>query len=177
MTETFWDFSVRTYRQPGVAEACLALQDQYGADVNLLLFCCWAGWRSDALDTHTFEQAVGFSQCWAGHVVRPLRNVRRWMKSDGCNRELMDIDACQDVREKVKAVELLAEKLQQAALEALPLESTPDNPRPAGPPAVAANLRRYCQKAGIAWSEDVRSKLGVILRAAFPRERIPDIGG
>jgi len=175
--ETFWDFSVRTYREPGVADACLALQDEHGADVNLLLYCCWAGWYNDALDQNTFNQALGFSQTWAENVVRPLRGVRRWMKADGCGNKLLDFEICQDVRERVKATELRAEKLQQEALEALPLQSLKENRIPAGPRAVAANLRRYCQEAGIAWSEEVRSKLGIILRAAFPRDSIAELGG
>ena len=36
-TASFWDFSVGTYRRPGVADACLSLQDRYGLDVNVLL--------------------------------------------------------------------------------------------------------------------------------------------
>jgi len=174
--ETFWDFSVRTYREPGVADACLALQDEYGADVNLLLYCCWAGWHKAALGQDVFEQALGFSQSWAENVVRPLRGVRRWMKAGGCSDELLNLEACQAVREQVKAIELRAEKLQQEALEALPLENLRDKRAPAGPRAVAANLRRYCHEAGIAWSEEVRSKLGIILRAAFPRESIAGLG-
>jgi uncharacterized protein (TIGR02444 family) len=39
----FWDFSVRTYGRPGVAEACLALQNRDGADVNMLMFAAWYG--------------------------------------------------------------------------------------------------------------------------------------
>ena len=35
--EGFWDFSVRTYRTPGVPDACLSLQNDYAADVNMLL--------------------------------------------------------------------------------------------------------------------------------------------
>ena len=46
----FWRFSLRTYRAPGVQEACLALQDRCGADVNLLLFCGWTGRDGRALD-------------------------------------------------------------------------------------------------------------------------------
>jgi len=34
----FWRFSLRFYSRPGVAAACLALQDEAGADVNLMLF-------------------------------------------------------------------------------------------------------------------------------------------
>ena len=39
----FWDFSLAVYGRPGVAPACLALQQRHGADVNLLLFCAWFG--------------------------------------------------------------------------------------------------------------------------------------
>src|ERR1700680_2972326 len=39
----FWRFSLRFYRQPGVADACIALQDARGVDVNILLFFLWLG--------------------------------------------------------------------------------------------------------------------------------------
>jgi len=41
--ERFWDFSVRTYRTEGVPAAGLSLQNDYGADVNMLLYCAWIG--------------------------------------------------------------------------------------------------------------------------------------
>jgi len=174
--ETFWEFSVRTYSQAGIADACLALQDEHGADVNLLLYCCWAGWHSAALDEAEFERALSFSQIWSGQVVRPLRSIRRWMKSDGCCDAMVDVKACMDLRESIKATELRAEKLQQAVLESLPRSVATGAEAGPGPEAVGANLRRDCRAAGIAWSEEVRSKLGVILRAAFPRERMPGLG-
>ena len=37
----FWRFSLHFYRQPGVSDACIALQDGCGVDVNLLLFLLW----------------------------------------------------------------------------------------------------------------------------------------
>ena len=39
--ELFWQHSLQHYTQPGVAEACLALQDHYQVNVNLLLFYHW----------------------------------------------------------------------------------------------------------------------------------------
>ena len=35
----FWRFSLRFYRQPKVADACIALQEEAGVDVNLLRGC------------------------------------------------------------------------------------------------------------------------------------------
>src|SRR5262249_35669715 len=37
----FWRFSLQFYRQPKVADACIALQEGAGVDVNLLLFLLW----------------------------------------------------------------------------------------------------------------------------------------
>ena len=37
----FWRFSLRFYRLPEVADACITLQEQAGVDVNLLLFLLW----------------------------------------------------------------------------------------------------------------------------------------
>src|SRR5262249_61394116 len=37
----FWRFSLQFYRQPKVADACIALQEEAGGDVNLLLFLLW----------------------------------------------------------------------------------------------------------------------------------------
>ena len=39
--ELFWQHSLHIYAQPGVARACLALQDDYQVNVNLLLFYHW----------------------------------------------------------------------------------------------------------------------------------------
>jgi uncharacterized protein (TIGR02444 family) len=165
--ETFWDFSLRAYGQPGVAQACLALQDEHGADVNLLLFFCWAESRGVGMDDATFQQALGFSRAWADKVVRPLRGVRRWMKSDGCSDPLADFDTCMALREAVKKVELRAEKSQQAALESMLLRQQSGGRQNHGIPAAAGTLlQRYCEAAGIAGSEEVRQKLAVILGAA-----------
>ena len=40
-TTPFWRFSLKFYGQSGVSDACIALQDGCGIDVNLLLFLFW----------------------------------------------------------------------------------------------------------------------------------------
>lgn len=163
--ETFWDFSLRTYGAEGVPAACLALQDELGADVNLVLYCCWAGGRAAPLDDGAFEQAFAFSREWASGVVQPLRSARRWMKKAGCASGSVDPDDCMALRERIKAVELQAEKLQQLALTSLPLP--PD--RVEGLTAVAANLVRYCAAIDAGMGAATRERLLMIVRAAFPK--------
>ncbi len=174
----FWDFSLRTYRTGGVPDACIALQDDQGVDVNLLLYCCWTGGRAVALDDAAFDRAFAFSRDWSGHVVVPLRSARRWMKASGCADTPIDTEACMALREQVKAIELGAEKLQQLALAALPLpgQDHGNNGHGGGSlEAVAANLRRYFMAIGADISDDTVDRLEVIVRAAFPREKDPAI--
>lgn len=161
----FWDFSLRTYRMPGVANACLALQDEYSADINLLLYCCWVGARSGALCEEEFQRAFEFSRIWAEHVVRPMREVRRWMKRTGCDHLPVDSGECMALREQIKVVELGAEKLQQFALESLPLPATQGSASPAA--SVVVNLQRYFQSKGIPLTEAIIEKILVIVCAAW----------
>src|ERR1700736_1985006 len=76
----FWRFSLGFYRQPGVADACLALQDGCGVDVTILLFfLCLATAR------RCFPPAAAKALCakagpWRDDVVVPLRTLRRRLK-------------------------------------------------------------------------------------------------
>jgi uncharacterized protein (TIGR02444 family) len=143
-TESFWDFSVRCYEEPGVADACLTLQESHALDVNLILYCCWMGVSRGRCEKATFEAVLSFSELWSGQVVRPLRGARAWMKSTGCE-QLGDFrDACMALRERVKALELEAEKLQQNVLAAMTGSGAQRIPASAERlSAVVANLRMY----------------------------------
>jgi uncharacterized protein (TIGR02444 family) len=113
----FWDFSLAVYRKPGVADACLRLQDEAGVDVNLLLFFCWLGLtRDEALGEVEIRDIVERTAGWRDHVVRPLRDVRRWTKGGA---EGMPAGPVEALRSRVKRIELESERLQQAMLFAL----------------------------------------------------------
>jgi len=167
--EGFWDFSVRTYRTAGVPEACLSLQNDSGADVNMLLFCCWAATVIGRFDAELFAKASEFSTQWADHVVMPLRSARTWMKHSGCDTDPVPTDTCMQLREEIKSVEFAAEKMQQQGLESLVLierlrTDAPDRVLE----DVAANLMLYCEYAGLKVGEDVRRNFVNMVRAAFP---------
>lgn len=167
--EGFWDFSVRTYRSEGVPDACLALQNEYGADVNMLLYCAWVGAVLGAFDGELYTAASGFSRDWAESVVIPLRSARTWMKHTGCTTDPMPADGCMQLRDEIKGVEFAAEKLQQQVLESLVTVAGRNGDAAETVLAdVVANLHLYSESAGFDVNGDVRGKLGVILQAAFP---------
>jgi len=167
--EGFWDFSVRTYRTPGVPEACLSLQNDYGADVNMVLYCCWIGAHVGEFGRELFTEACDFSAQWADQVVVPLRSARTWMKHSGCELETVPTDACMELRETIKSVEFASEKLQQQVLESLVSINQLSNESPDKfLDAVIANLNQYAAFAEIEVCDDVRQKFSIITDAAFP---------
>ncbi len=107
----FWDFSVSAYRVDGVAAACLRLQDRHGVDVNLFFYFCWLGAvRDSAIETGEVATVVEATVDWREQVVRPLRDVRRNMKSGFPG---MDAGAVESLRSQVKRIELDSERQQQ----------------------------------------------------------------
>ena len=112
----FWRFSLRFYREPAVADACIALQEEAGIDVNLLLFLLWHATRARVLSKKEVEELETAIAPWRDATVIPLRGVRRALKSPP---DLVTRPAAEQVRTRIKAAELEAERLQQEAMYAL----------------------------------------------------------
>jgi uncharacterized protein (TIGR02444 family) len=106
-----WSFAVSVYGALGVQDECLDLQDRFGVDVNLLLFAAYAG-AVEGLDlTQSIDQAAEAVSRWHQDVVRPLRHVRRSLKSWSGGDDLVGLRAG-ELREQVKARELDSERIE-----------------------------------------------------------------
>lgn len=108
-----WRFSLHFYRQAGVSDACIALQDACGVDVNLFLFLFWlaAGRRQlSVADIKRLDEAV---RGWRDRTIVPIRDIRRNLKGAST---LVEAQKQEAFRTKIKAIELEAERLQQEAL-------------------------------------------------------------
>lgn len=109
-----WAFSLEVYSRPDVPPACLALQDRLGLDVNVLLLALFfAGRAGAALTPETIAAADAEISPWREGVVVALRRVRVLLK-DGPTGVARPVAL--DFREGIKARELLAEQIEQAAL-------------------------------------------------------------
>ncbi|MEK9970884.1 MAG: TIGR02444 family protein, partial [Ferrovibrio sp.] len=101
----FWAFSLSLYDRAGAAEACLALQDRFGADVNLLLLGFWRARRGYAGWAETELERVEAAVAPVNAVLQPLRAARRALK------ELREIEpTAGGLYDEIKALEL---KLEQ----------------------------------------------------------------
>ncbi len=158
----FWAYSLRLYRKPGVAAACLGLQDRLGVDVNLVLFCLWMGANGQTMTPAAMRLAAGLSRVWTVNVVAPLRGVRRFLKP----LELPQF------RGAVARVELAAERVEQDVLWRIAPRGMRTARRSRGDARyAAANLARYIGYWPRGPRAADRKALGDILQAAFPAAR------
>jgi len=156
----FWDFSLAVWGREAVAPACLALQARHGIDVNVLLFCGWAGRRGRALDEADLSALIEAARAWREAAVLPLRAVRIWLKT----QQVAPEGAAGALRERIKANELESEAIEQDLLvAAIPV------PEGAGEPAgTAGNMTRYFGVLGIAPTADDTADLADLLRGCHP---------
>lgn len=156
-----WDYACDLYGRPGVAEACLSLQDRRGLDVNLLLFCCWAGHCGRVLSADEVARLCDGVAEWNQDVIQPLRALRRWLK----DQAIAPRGEAEALRQSIKASELEAERLEQDILHRL----LPLVPGAAGASAEAAadSLVNYLFHLGTAPDEIDSAALATVLDAAF----------
>jgi uncharacterized protein (TIGR02444 family) len=136
----FWQFSLRFYRRPKVADACIALQEEAGVDVNLLLFLLWYATLGQALSAAEVESLEGRIGPWRDAAVIPLRGIRRALKSPP---RLVAGVAAELFRTKIKAVELEAERLQQEAMFEIASKSPLGQKAPSLQDAARGNVAAY----------------------------------
>jgi uncharacterized protein (TIGR02444 family) len=136
----FWRFSIKFYQVPGVAPACIELQDQAGVDVNVLFFLLWLATQNRALNKEQVAEIERNIGAWREMAVVPIRNVRRALKTPP---PVMSADAAEGFRTRIKAVELEAERLQQEALFQMAEHGPLGSAAPSPPEAAKASISAY----------------------------------
>ena len=167
-----WEFALRIYARPRVADACLKLQNEAGVDVMMLLFAAFVALRRQVLLTkleiRDLDEAC---RPWREQIVQPLRAMRGRLKSGPLPAPGSETEP---FRSTIKAAELVAERLQNRLLtERLP-------PRPPERDAVnPQDLRSVLggvvtlalARCGSEQSLDLRSSIDAIVEAAIQDTR------
>jgi uncharacterized protein (TIGR02444 family) len=120
-----WAFALDVYARPGIADACLKLQNEAGVDVMILLMVTFALTRHRILLTPAEIRKLD-EAClpWREQIVRPLRAIRSGLKSGPRPAPSSETE---QFRSKVKSLELAAERLQNRLLaDSLPLRPGKD---------------------------------------------------
>jgi uncharacterized protein (TIGR02444 family) len=108
--ESAWPAMLSLYADSRIPPLCLSLQEEFDADIPLLLVLVLADRNGITCMPEAFERFLADAALWRETVVRPLRAVRQAMK------RVCATDAETALREDIKRTELQAEKLHVARL-------------------------------------------------------------
>lgn len=158
-------FAITVYANEQIRELCLGLQNEHQVDVVLLLSCCWYGTRFGRLGQARFRQMDTLSAEWTSGLVHALRGSRRWLKNRAMLAPAVSADEHEQLRERIKALELAAEFMQLRALEDLLLDSVPAQ---AGETAITSNLELYARERKVNITGHARTQLVAASIAACP---------
>jgi len=153
---SLWERASRAYESAEVERLCLELQDDHGQCVSYLLWAIWAGEQGRVVSPDLAGQAAELAREWEASVLKPLRAVRRRLKSAVAG---ISDTAREASRERLKAEEIAAERLLLDALEAM----TPAAGRQSGD--LAGSLRI----AQAAWASPAPDRALADLAEAFSK--------
>lgn len=161
----FWNYSIQVYQIPEVEQACLALQNGYQTDVNLLLYCCWAGDNRVKLSSDNIQQLIAVAQPWQA-IIEPLRDSRRLL-----NNEVMALNngLAVETGNNLKEMELNAEHMAQLDIEkTLDLSSIHRNNEQPASHFASCNAALYLlQLKSVSSLDDVNETLSQLLDAIY----------
>ncbi|MEH6557875.1 MAG: TIGR02444 family protein [Oceanicoccus sp.] len=106
--KSFWQFSLITYAVSGVESLLLRLQNEFGADINMLLFCYWLGLQQKIPASEQWVELQKLTAEWQKKSILPLRSVRQFLKQQS---------GMANFRRSIQTVEIEAERLQQEMME------------------------------------------------------------
>lgn len=155
----FWNFALSVYAYEAQRNVFLRLQDEYGLDVPMLLWCLWQGSQGIVVSRGVMAQARDFSLDWRTKHVEPLRALRRAWKDETGGKA----GPLEDARQAVARAEQAVERTQMMTLASLPCGNAADRSQDAS----AANIELYCElNAATALAEEQR----ILLRQLVPPE-------
>jgi uncharacterized protein (TIGR02444 family) len=110
----FWNFATKFYSREAVASSCLTLQNEFGADVNILIYCCWiAAEGAEEIGSEELKEIITMIKPWQSNVVKVLRDIRHSMRQN----EIADLGVLSvELRKEIKKCELEAEKIEQSII-------------------------------------------------------------
>ncbi|SFX57004.1 TIGR02444 family protein [Marinospirillum alkaliphilum] len=111
----FWRFSLSLYQLKRIKDACLQLQDESGANVNLLLFALWVS-QQQLRFAPDWKQSFQQLDNWHRDYTLQLRRQRNELKVLAEKADQHEDGPLHRMRDHIMKAELLAEQQEQAVL-------------------------------------------------------------
>ena len=165
----FWSYSTRIYQITEIEKACLNLQNQFHADVNILLYCCWIAEKQIELSEKDIDTLIKISQPWQKNILIHLRAARSTLKT---STVVIPDEQRKEAHQNICEMELNAEHMAQLALEkALNLKKKSRNKTLQPVDCISNNLSLYCQRLDSTLPvEQMNEQLNIITHALYMKD-------
>ena len=112
-----WDYSLDVYGRDGVDRACLALQDYFCLDVNMVLYCLWAGRQGYQLTENDINSLADVPHGWQVATVMPIRVSRLQINEQYQTASPEQKPNLETLYRDIKQQELDAERMEQDLIQ------------------------------------------------------------
>lgn len=110
-SDRFWHYSLSLYKQANVKHHLVDLHQYYGANLNIVLFCCWfAESEQGELQPEELIRANELIFVWHTFITKPLQILRKTLAEEAT------VLGCQGIPEAILKEEIWAEKQEQLTL-------------------------------------------------------------
>ncbi|MFL0811089.1 MAG: TIGR02444 family protein [Agarilytica sp.] len=107
LNDSLWDYATRIYSVPAFEQQSLQLQDEYQANINIILWCCWLRSENIALSVNLLDEVLITIDSISVQTVAKLRDVRRLLKDSGAFTRVQ----AQSIKKHILSAELMIEKV------------------------------------------------------------------
>lgn len=111
----FWRFSLSLYQLKRIKDACLQLQDDSGANINLLFFAIWTAQQRLRFNPDWRKTFIQFEN-WHQDYTLQLRRQRDELKRLAEKADMNENGPLHRMHEHILKAEMLAEQQEQAVL-------------------------------------------------------------
>ncbi|WP_025899384.1 TIGR02444 family protein [Sneathiella glossodoripedis] len=167
-----WTYALDLYARPSVKEACLKLQDEVGADVCLLLLCCWAAEENlGEWPPEMTKELSAQSYEFQTNLLAPLRKMRTCLKNNPTY--VFAREWANTLRENLLANELLIERELLGRYEAtvsrfLDRNRQPEFSRDEKCRIVRGNFEASSPAVDFSKNDTAEEMMATLLKVAFP---------
>ncbi len=107
LSSSLWNFALQVYSASEVEQQSLQLQDEYQANINIILWCCWLESEGIQLSVNLLDEVLITIDAVSLQTVAKLRDVRRVILESGAFTKVQ----AQTIKKHILNAELMIEKV------------------------------------------------------------------
>ena len=150
-----WQYTLLVYSQPKVQALCIRLQDEHGADVNILLCACWLAKRGVVWTQAQVGDMVAHSQKFRAEFLLDARALRRKLKGA----------APANIYQEAQRFEMALERWQQDEMYRYWCEANVQPKKQSFSLCAQTNVHRYFDHLKLGWNADLGELVEAVVAA------------